>query len=229
MHRFSAFTLIELLIVIGIIAILSVVVLLTLNPAELLRQSRDSNRLSDMETLNKTISLYSTDQVGGSLGNASTTYFSIVDSAATSTAGTDCSGVGLTPPTGWTYHCSASSTLRKVDGTGWIPVSLKSISYGSPLGSSLPIDPINTYASGYYYTYIPGTGTAYALSTAMESQKYFAKSQNDGGYDPSRYETGTNPSLLASSEGLVGWWTFDDGGGTVANDASGGGNGGTLS
>ena len=37
---------IELLVVIAIIAIVSVVVLLVLNPAQLLMQSRDSNRVS---------------------------------------------------------------------------------------------------------------------------------------------------------------------------------------
>ncbi|KKW47096.1 MAG: hypothetical protein UY99_C0042G0007, partial [Parcubacteria group bacterium GW2011_GWA1_59_11] len=42
----SSFTLIELLVVIAIVAILSAVVIITLNPAELLKQSRDSNRLS---------------------------------------------------------------------------------------------------------------------------------------------------------------------------------------
>ena len=46
----KGFTLIELLIVIAIIAILAVVVVLVLNPAELLRQSRDSQRLSDIST-----------------------------------------------------------------------------------------------------------------------------------------------------------------------------------
>jgi prepilin-type N-terminal cleavage/methylation domain-containing protein len=45
----SGFTLIELLIVIAIIAILSVVVVLALNPAEMLRESRDNNRVSDMD------------------------------------------------------------------------------------------------------------------------------------------------------------------------------------
>ena len=50
MHR-KGFTLIELLIVIAVIAILAVIVVLTLNPAELLRQSRDADRLSDMATL----------------------------------------------------------------------------------------------------------------------------------------------------------------------------------
>jgi len=57
----KGFTLIELLVVIAIIAILAVVVVLTLNPAELLRQARDSNRISDFATIKSTISLYQED------------------------------------------------------------------------------------------------------------------------------------------------------------------------
>jgi prepilin-type N-terminal cleavage/methylation domain-containing protein len=60
----KAFTLIELLVVIAIIAILAVVVVLTLNPAELLRQSRDSNRLFDLATIINAINIYNTDQGG---------------------------------------------------------------------------------------------------------------------------------------------------------------------
>ena len=62
MHQKSAFTLIELLIVIAIVAILAVVVVLTLNPAQMLAQGRDSNRISDMSTLNTAVNLYTTDQ-----------------------------------------------------------------------------------------------------------------------------------------------------------------------
>jgi len=58
MLRQKGFTLIELLIVIAIIAILAVVVTLTLNPAELLRRSRDSQRISDFATLNRAVSYY---------------------------------------------------------------------------------------------------------------------------------------------------------------------------
>ncbi|MFA7202022.1 MAG: type II secretion system protein, partial [Candidatus Paceibacterota bacterium] len=41
----SSFTLIELLIVIGILAILTAAVVLVLNPTELLKQGRDSKRM----------------------------------------------------------------------------------------------------------------------------------------------------------------------------------------
>jgi len=108
----SAFTLIELLVVIAIIAILAVVVILTLNPAELLRQSRDSSRLSDLATLTSAINLYNTDQSGSpgfSLGSSSVTYVSIPDPAATTTAGTNCSGLGIPFTLGGSFQCAAST------------------------------------------------------------------------------------------------------------------------
>ncbi len=59
--RESGFTLIELLVVIAILAILAVVVVLTLNPAGLLQEARDSNRISDMATLKSAIAMYIVD------------------------------------------------------------------------------------------------------------------------------------------------------------------------
>ncbi|HUX35967.1 MAG TPA: type II secretion system protein, partial [Candidatus Paceibacterota bacterium] len=44
----DSFTLIELLVVVSIISILAVFLLITLNPSEMLKQSRDSQRLSDL-------------------------------------------------------------------------------------------------------------------------------------------------------------------------------------
>jgi prepilin-type N-terminal cleavage/methylation domain-containing protein len=52
-----AFTLIELLVVIAIIAILAAIVMLAINPAEMMKKGRDSTRLSDMETVRKAIDL----------------------------------------------------------------------------------------------------------------------------------------------------------------------------
>src|SRR5438132_8218990 len=73
----KAFTLIELLVVIAIIAILSVVVILTLNPAELLRQSRDSNRISDLATLKSATSLYLVDVANYNLGSSTVCYLGL--------------------------------------------------------------------------------------------------------------------------------------------------------
>jgi prepilin-type N-terminal cleavage/methylation domain-containing protein len=221
-----SFTLIELLIVIAVVAVLSVVVVLVLNPAELLKQARDSNRIADMEMLNKALTLYLGDR-GGSLGTASTTYLSLVDLTATSTAGTNCAGVGLTAPAGWSYHCAASSTARKLDGTGWIPLNFSSITFSPPF-SALPLDPTNTSSSGLYYLYIPGS-TNYALAAGLQSNKYLGSmGSGDQGVDPARLETGSNRALISQGEGLIGYWPLDETSGSAASDQSGNGRNGTY-
>jgi prepilin-type N-terminal cleavage/methylation domain-containing protein len=209
-----AFTLIELLVVIAIIAILAVVVVLTLNPAQLLAQSRDANRLSDLATISSAINLYNTDQGGVqtySLGNASTAYLSIFDLTATSTAGDQCQGLGLTSLPSGSYHCAASSSYRSTDGTGWIPVNFNKISSGSPLGS-LPVDPTNQSSSNLFYTY-QANSTQYELTAVMESQKYLSVASSDGGTYSDLYEKGSNLSLALMNyggSGLMpqGWWRF---------------------
>ena len=184
----NSFTLIELLVVLAIVAILSVVVIMTLNPSELLRQARDSNRLSDLSTLNTALAAYEADVNGGFMGTSSIVYVSIPDTTST------CANLGLpTLPTGWSYNCVTATSTKLSNGRGWIPVDLTRISFGSPL-SSLPIDPINTTSSNLYYTYI--TGGSYKLSAvSLESQKYISKSNEDGGVASDSYETGNNLTL----------------------------------
>src|ERR1700685_1621732 len=134
----SGFTLIELLVVIAIIAVLAVIVILTLNPAALLQQARDANRLSDLSTINSAMNLYATD-VATSLGSASLQAMSVPDPTATSTAGDQCQGLSLpSTATSTSWQCAATSSYKTVAGSGWIPINFKNISSGSPLGS-LPV------------------------------------------------------------------------------------------
>src|SRR5579863_4498952 len=95
----KGFTLIELLVVIAIIAVLAVVVVLTLNPAELLRQARDSNRISDFATLKSALSLYAEDvntstPYYGPGGTSADTLYTAMSGATTTTSTYTGSGVG---------------------------------------------------------------------------------------------------------------------------------------
>jgi len=222
----GAFTLIELLIVMAILSVLSVVVVFVINPPELLRQGRDATRLSAIETLNKSIGFYQVDVPAGSLGTALTTYVSIADFAATTPAGTDCTGVGLPPlPSLWSYHCPHPSNVKKIDGTGWLPLNFIGVN-GRP--NTLPIDPINTTSSGLYYAYVPG-GRVWAFTAPLESKKYLrSTAQKDGGVDDARFEAGADVSLWSSALGLMGLWRLDEGSGTGAADQSGNTNIGIL-
>jgi prepilin-type N-terminal cleavage/methylation domain-containing protein len=167
----KGFTLIELLVVIAIIAILSVVVILVLNPVVLLEQARDSSRISDLTVLNNNVNFVSQAGIGYgiSLGSPDTVYVSIPDPDATSTVGDQCQGLGLrTLPSGWAYHCAASSTYRDVNGTGWVPINFTSLPGGSP-SAALPVDPVNQTSSFLYYTYVTDGNGNYQIYAHFES------------------------------------------------------------
>ncbi len=227
--RRSAFTLIELLVVIAIIAILAVVVVLTLNPAQLLAQSRDANRVSDLQTLSSAISLYQADQSGApsfSMGSSSVVYASTPDPAASSTCGA--SGM-LTLPSGYAWHCASSSGYKNASSSGWLPINFNEISSGAPFGS-LPADPTNSTSSRLFYTYTTN-GSQFELTAPMESQKYQLGGSGDviggdGAPLATVYAKGTNLTLEPLDYGdptLVGYWPLNEGTGAVAYDDSGSG------
>src|ERR1035437_2333444 len=219
------FTLIELLVVIAILAVLAVVVVLTLNPAGLLQEARDSNRISDMATINSALGLSLADNASESLGSANTVYVSVPDTSTT------CANLGLpTLPSGYSYHCStaATSTYRRTDGTGWIPVNLSANTFGSSM-AQLPQDPVNVTSSRLYYTYETDGLGRYEATTPFESSKYKLggtsdQISGDGGTLASVYEKGSKLGMEPLDYGdpsLVGLWTFDEGTGSVAYDYSG--------
>ncbi len=190
----TGFTLLELLIVIGILAVLASVTFIAINPAEQLKKTRDASRLSDLETLSKALSIYVTDTGGSvSIGTTTLTYLSLSDPAATTSAGSDCSGLGF--PAGY-FRCAGPNYLQKTDGTGWIPVNFSQISIGNPL-QKLPVDPTNTYSSNLYYSYFPGSGV-FKLAAKPESSNYLAKA----GQSASMFQAG-NDYTLAGGQNWV--------------------------
>lgn len=184
----KGFTLIELLIVIAILAILATVVVLVLNPAQLLAEARDSQRFNDLSTLQSALSYYLTtasspDLDGGTASCATLCYSNMAGIAA------NCGG----------RHGAKTSTIdatREVTGVGWIPVNLGDASGGAPL-SVLPVDPTNT--TTYFYSYAcDNTNKTFEVDAALESTRYEAtenKDANDGGNSATVYEVGNDPGL----------------------------------
>lgn len=198
----KGFTLLELLIVIAILAILSAVTVIVLNPAEILRKSRDSQRISDLSTMKTAIGYYlvSTSSPDIDFG------------------GTRCSGDGgtfstfshVTSVQATTTSASVATTSRAVDGTGWIQVKLSELSGGSPLGA-WPIDPNPSVATAsgdaaHYYAYLCKSDLTFTLFANMESGFYKnlgagdAESQ-DGGSLAGVREDGTTFSLVSVTSG----------------------------
>lgn len=167
----KAFTLLELLIVIGILAVLATTATVILNPAEILKQSRDVKRIAELETLDRIFKIMEVyvEPSENYLGSTSTVYISLPDASQTCN-----SWLSLLPtlPTNWSYNCITSDNLRKVNGTGWIPIDFTNVGLNSLL-TVLPIDPLNT--SDNYYSYTVGH---WKFTGNLESQKYQDKVRN---------------------------------------------------
>ncbi|MEK7635933.1 MAG: type II secretion system protein [Patescibacteria group bacterium] len=178
------FTLLELLIVIGILAILATTVTIILNPAELLRQARDSQRLSDLRSLNTAINLYTS------------TYSTSTLFMGTSTAiGGTCTAGSATVFTGGSGCTSSAST--KVDGTGWVTINFNLVPTGSPL-SKLPADPVNNATYFYAFKATSTPNVFWEIDGVLESDKYAVQQDldvNDGGNNNTYYELGSDPGL----------------------------------
>ncbi|MST04160.1 MAG: type II secretion system protein [Candidatus Pacebacteria bacterium] len=195
----KGFTLIELLIVIGILAILATTVVLVLNPAQILAESRDTQRVSDFSTIQSAVSLLlSTANTAIGFKNYNGSLVIGPNTAVCTLAGCSCAFAGAT--------CSASTTLvggvnvvnRGINSGGWIGVDFSQTSGGSAL-SNLPIDPVNSGA--YFYSYLsnPAADT-YEIDANLESTKYSNtgasdKEGTDGGDQPTIYEVGNDPGL----------------------------------
>ena len=96
MKNKKGFTLVELMIVIAILAILAAVVIFALNPAELFRRARDSQRMSDLRVLSSALSYYLADVTTPVLDGSGNTLCS-------NGSGTDtifATSANTTPPTG---------------------------------------------------------------------------------------------------------------------------------
>lgn len=195
----KGFTLIELLIVIGILAILATVTLLVLNPAQMFAQARDSQRISDLNTIKSAIALYTSTVTTPYLDGAS---------GADCTAGKLWGTIASTTPFSGAHVTFAYSTATTTVGiNGWVPVALASTPGGSPI-SSLPLDPVSPDAAtfsntnslyAYFYT-CSTTGMVFELDANLESTRYSQggtddKESTDGGDRAYMYEAGSSLSL----------------------------------
>lgn len=215
----KGFTLLELLIVIGILVILSAVVIFVLNPAETLRKSRDSQRIADLATIKSALGLYLTSVATPLLDNTSanptcrggagtpTLYYSYPS---------DSPGANITDitldGTNFTQNGQVlAASNNNVNGTGWLPVNLSSLAGGSPI-SNMPVDPTNTVStagltamttSELVYRYgCDAADLTFETDAHLESTAFTTDPDNrqtkDGGNNSNVYEVGTKLSIIGA-------------------------------
>jgi len=225
MGSVKAFTLIELLIVIAIIAILAAAIFLFLNPLEYFRAARDNNRHRDASSFREVLDFNAVQRDGNWDPDGSYTESCVGELNQRVFVSVPSDNSEISPedlPAGWIYERVLKDDMRNIDGSGWIPVNLTGIPGGSPL-SVLPIDPTNTFASGYYYSYVCSRDKLYEITARMASKRFrtggaFDIQSNDGGDDIFMLERGTD--LQLDPKAPVGYWAYDEGSGTVAGDSS---------
>ncbi len=218
----KGFTLFETIIVIAILTIISVFIVVILNPAETLRKTRDSQRLSDLRTLHRALGFFITaksDIKGGDLCGGGDFNPAIHISFPKDKKGIDIpEGQCPTPlpPLGSPLTAFApnwrqvlTNDLYRINGGGWISVDFASITGGSPI-ATLPVDPINSInvprdLEGddcvddddlvYRYTCFKPQ-LSFEIDARLESGAFAERALNDGGTNSARYEAGTVLNLL---------------------------------
>lgn len=186
----KGFTLIELLVVVAIIAILALIVMLALNPVEMARRSRDSRRLSDLETLRKAVDLSLTDgkTLPGTTSAPVTTttaaaagadIFKADNTGSGNMVGMDISKYISTIPQDPGYE-NSTDTVQTSDGTN--------CTSATPGTASIQKDAM-------VYTF-KSNGSTYELNAYLESTDNCKAVLGDGGNATGVYELGTKLNLL---------------------------------
>ena len=237
----GGFSLLEIIITVSILAILLLGTALILDPLQMAARARDETRTQELGTLMNTLRIARSEGGGGFDPDGSATNSCVGESAQkvfVSVPDSEAPPADL--PSGWSYAQVSAANVSNTDGTGWLPIDLTAAAAAGAQLSHLPVDPINTFASGYYYTYVcDRSGFNFELTARMVSKRYRTGGDEDiqvedGGDDPFRYETGDDLGLDPNAP--TGRWTFNSGlsggisdGTTVGfEDSQPGGNNGTA-
>lgn len=203
MAHTKGFTLIELIIVIALIALLATTIILVINPAKLLAEARDSQRIADLGQMHSALSIFL------ATGNATGNFLSNgVDSSGVNTCDSRCwthsSGTGSTTTCGTRYPTTKGTTqsaVQTVGGGGWVPINLKAGGADAAI-PAWPIDPKGNADSKLFYAYVcDKDSTAWEFSAKMESLRYSTTAaesveNKDGGNNDALFEVGTGISAL---------------------------------
>jgi prepilin-type N-terminal cleavage/methylation domain-containing protein len=145
----TGFTLIEILVVIGIIAILAAIVIVAINPARQFAQARNTQRESDVSTILNAVGQLMVDNKGNALSSS------------------NCSGIGNVP----------DSTVRNIGNGGGSSVNLTCL-VPTYIASSMPFDPDGGSLSNTQYTITASSTGRYEICAPKHAETAISGSAN---------------------------------------------------
>ncbi|MCS7183919.1 MAG: fibronectin type III domain-containing protein [Patescibacteria group bacterium] len=194
------FTFIELITVLASLGILSSVVITLIKPIDIIRCSRDTQRIADLNALNSALGHYLSEVKNPDLDGpyfshsgfdevSSTIFLSIPkDRAATSTI------VSFEGKIWRIIQPSSTIFSSRLNGEGWLPIDFLSLSKRH--FNVLPLDPVNSFNKNYFYSYAFKRNTkSYELNSKFECQKFIEIAKNDGG-DSELFEVGSDLNII---------------------------------
>jgi prepilin-type N-terminal cleavage/methylation domain-containing protein len=175
----NAFTLLELLIVMGVIATLATVLMVIINPAESTRRTNDARRFSDMQMIKTAIDLTASD--GKTIPNTGSGY--IVLDSNTSLSDIDPSGTNVFDVSKYLSYMPEDPSYKISGITKGLVMS----------GGNCVMGELNSLDMQYR---LWGNGTQYIIRAHMQSATNCDDVTKDGNNN-STLEMGTEPGLDA--------------------------------
>ncbi len=176
------------MVVIAILGVLAAVSIIVINPAQILAQARDAQRINDLRSVHSALSLFlinptdTTLTAGPFSSAAEATLCAFTDVASPVPAATELC----------TFRPPPATFL--VNGTGWVAANLNNNDGGSPL-ATLPRDPVNT--THFFYAFKANNIVkTYELNTRLESLRYRPMMELDGGNRNTNCEVALTDPLI---------------------------------
>jgi hypothetical protein len=161
----KGFTLVELIVVLGVAVAITGVLFVAIDPQAILAKSRDAQRIQDLDELSTGLQL--------ALDDASI----------------------VLEDTKECQECTSITGSARVDGTGWVKFEVLEGKTGlKEYLPHLPLDPLNV-SPYVYKIVVNGESQKFKIAVPLESPDNANRMRLDEGTDPNLYEVGTDLDL----------------------------------